>query len=319
VSSSGGGRPTQAPQGIAFMLGGVAAMISLDVTAKWLLQSYGLNQLVLLRCLFSVVLITWWALGRGGLAELATRRPGWHVLRSLLMAGSMFAFFHALRRIPLADVMTLAFAAPLVVTALSRPLLGEHVGPWRWAAVIIGFGGVLVVLRPGQGLGDPAALIALAGAGLYALLSLSARRLSVTESTASLSLYLFAVPLAIAVAGAGTGWIPPRPLDWLLFAACGSFGGLAFILMNAAYRRAPAALLVPFEYTGLIWAAGAGYWIWDEVPAATTWAGAVLIIASGLLILYRETATRRAQPQADFPLQDAVVVAAEQTPGAKRD
>jgi len=294
-------------RGIALMCAGVFSMLGLDISAKWLLADYGLSQLVLLRCSFSLLLILLYACTQLGPRTLQTRRPQWHALRSVVMAGSMFAFFYALPRMPLADVLILAFTAPLIVTALSWPVLGEAVGPWRWGAVLAGFIGVLVVLRPGAGLVDPAALIALAGAFLYALLSLSARRLSVTESTAALSLYLFPAPMLISVPFAIGDWIPPSPVDWLLFAACGLFGGMAFVLITGAFRHAPAALLVPFEYTGLVWAAGAGFLIWGEVPTVATWVGGAIIVASGLFILYRETRTHRAQPQADFPLQESVV------------
>lgn len=300
-------RAAESGRGIALMCLGVLCMVGLDICAKWLLQRYGIAQLVLLRCAFSAALIFWYGLVRSGRGALATRRPQWHLLRSLLMSGSMFAFFYALPRIPLADVLTYAFAAPLIVTALSRPLLGEHVGPWRWLAVLCGFAGVLVVLQPGAGLVDPAALFALAGAALYALLSLSARHLSETESTIALSLYLFPLPMLISAPFAARAWLEPTAVEWLLFAACGLFGGFAFVCMNAAFRRAPPALLVPFEYTGLVWAAAGGFLVWGEVPSARTWLGACIIIASGLAILYRERRIKRPEPQADFPLQESVV------------
>lgn len=298
---------TAAGRGIALMCAGVFAMLGLDVTAKWLLATYTLPQLVLLRCSFSLLLILLYSLYQAGPRVLQTRLPLWHAGRSLVMAGSMFAFFWALPRLPLADVLVLAFAAPLIVTALSQPVLGEAVGVRRWAAVLTGFLGVLVVLRPGTGLVEPAALMALAGAFLYALLSLSARRLSNTESPLTLSLYLFPAPTLISIPFALGNWLPPSWIDWLLFAACGVFGGLAFMLMTSAFRHAPAAMLVPFEYTGLVWAAGAGYLIWDEVPGWATWLGGAIICASGLFILYWETRIHRAQPQADFPLQESVV------------
>jgi len=274
------------------MCAAAASMVGLDVCAKFLLERYGISQLVLLRCAFSVLFILAFALRQGGGRVLATHRPGWHLLRTLLMAASMYAFFFALPRIPLATVLPIAFAAPIVVTALSRPLLGEAVGPWRWAAVLIGFSGVMVVLQPGRGMIDPAAWVALVGAMTYALLSLTARKLAGQESPLALSLYLFPAPLLIAAFGAWTNWLPPSPIDWLLFVAAGVFGGLAFLLMNAAFRHADAAVLVPFDYTGLIWAGAAGFLIWREVPDSNTFAGAAIIVASGLFILYRETRHR---------------------------
>jgi drug/metabolite transporter (DMT)-like permease len=293
--------------GIIFMCLGVISMVALDVTARWLMETFSLPQLVLLRSSFSAVLIFSFVAVRGQLASLRTARPGWQLFRSFLMAGSMFAFFHALRFIPLADVVIIAFAAPIIVTSLSRPLLGETVGVWRWTAVIVGFCGVLVVLRPGSDLMQPAALVALAGSVMYAGLSLTARKLSTTESTASLSLYAFGIPWLLAAAGSRGAWITPGPIDWMLFALCGLFGGLAIVFINAAYQRAAAAVVVPFEYTGLIWAAAAGFFIWDEVPELNDLFGAAIIISSGLVILFRETQIRRRpQPQLDFPLQEVV-------------
>lgn len=296
--------------GIVYMCLGVIAMVALDVTARWLMQTYSLPQLVFLRSVFSAIFIFVYVAARGQMASLRTRRPGWQFLRSVLMAGSMFAFFHALRFIPLADVVIIAFAAPIIVTSLSQPLLGEAVGAWRWSAVIIGFCGVLVVLRPGSGVMHPAALIAFGGAVMYALLSLTARKLSTTESTAALSLYAFVVPALIGAAVSAEIWLAPPLFDWLSFALCGLFGGLAIVFINAAYQRAAAAIIVPFEYTGLIWAAAAGFLIWDEIPQLNDLLGAAIIIASGLIILFRETRIQhRPQAQLDFPLQEVVGVA----------
>jgi len=293
--------------GITFMCLGVISMVALDVTARWLMETYSLPQLVLLRSTFSMLLIFGFVAVRGQMVSLRTARPGWQFFRSILMAGSMFAFFHALRVIPLANVIIIAFAAPIIVTSLSRPLLGETVGVWRWTAVIVGFLGVLVVLRPGSDLMEPAALIALAGSVMYAGLSLTARKLSTTESTASLSLYAFGIPWLLGAIGSRTVWITPAALDWAMFALCGLFGGLAIVFINAAYQRAAAAVVVPFEYTGLVWAAAAGFAIWDEVPKLNDMLGAAIIIASGLVILFRETRIRhRPQPQLDFPLQEVV-------------
>lgn len=296
--------------GIIYMCLGVVAMVALDVTARWLMQTYSLPQLVFLRSSFSAMLIFGYVALRGQLRSLSTRRPGWQFIRSMLMAGSMFAFFHALRFIPLADVVIIAFAAPIIVTSLSQPLLGETVGAWRWSAVIVGFCGVLIVLRPGSGMMHPAALIAFAGSVMYALLSLTARKLSSTESTASLSIYAFLVPLILGAAASPKGWITPDLTGWISFALCGLFGGLAIVFINAAYQRAAAAVIVPFEYTGLIWASAAGFVIWGEIPKLNDLFGAAIIIASGLVILFRETRIQhRPQAQLDFPLQEVVGVA----------
>jgi drug/metabolite transporter (DMT)-like permease len=292
---------------IAYMCTGALCMVALDVAVRTLLEEYALTQVILLRSVFAFVLIALLIVQRRRTAVLRTHRAGWHLFRSLLMTGSMFTFFYALKYIPLADVIVIAFAAPLIVTALSRPFLGEPVGPWRWAAVIVGFVGVLIVVRPGYAIVHPAAPVALVGAALYSGLALTARKLSQTESPWSLSLYSFIAPTLIAgVAGVGS-WEMPDLIGWVIFALSGTFGALAFLCVNAAYSRAPAAIVVPFEYTGLIWATGAGYLFWDEVPVLNTWLGAVIIVASGMLILFRETVARSMPDAAlDFPFQEAV-------------
>ncbi|MFW2405496.1 MAG: DMT family transporter [Gammaproteobacteria bacterium] len=296
-------------RGIAYMCLAVFFLVGLDVTARWLMQKYSLAQLIFVRSVISVALLIGFTAVRGQLADLRTRRIGWHVFRSLLMVGSMFSFFHALRFVPLADIVIYAFAAPLIVTALSRPILGEAVGPLRWAAVVAGFVGVLVVLRPGFGAAHPAAIYAVIGAAFYAGLALTARKLANTETTLSLSINLFAAPLVVAGVLCVPGWQWPDAFDWFMFAVCGVFGGLGIVLINAAYQRAPVAVIVPFEYTALIWAAAAGYVFWNEIPDIYAWCGAAIITSSGLFILYRET---RSPPlsdvaQSSFPLQEAAV------------
>jgi len=306
-----------AGKGITYMCVGVFFLVALDVAARWLLERYSLLQLVFLRSTFSAALILIIVVSRGQLAELRTRRFGWHVIRSVLMAGSMFSFFHALRFIPLADIMIFAFASPLLVTALSRPFLGEAVGPRRWAAVVVGFVGVLIVLRPGTGTVHPAAIYALIGVGFYAALGLTARKLSVTETTWSLSLYTFAVPWALAGFMGMGSWQAPGVVDWLMFATCGVFGGLGIVFVNAAYQRAPVAIIVPFEYTALVWAVAAGFIFWGEIPDRYAWLGAAVITVSGLYILYRETLAPPLPDAArpNFPLQEAVGAPPEEPGG----
>ncbi len=289
------------------MCAGAFCMVALDVSVRTLLEQYSLTQVVLLRSVFAAVLIMLMIVQRRQTAVLRTRRRAWHALRSLLMAGSQFTFFYALMFLPLADVLVIAFAAPLIITALSRPFLGESVGPWRWTAVLVGFFGVLIVMQPGVGIVHPAALIALVGAAFYSGLALTARKLSPTESPWSLSLYSFVAPILIAATFSLDRWVWPDPVGWFVFVLSGLFGGLAFLFVNAAYGRAPAAIIVPFEYTGLVWATGAGYIFWDEIPGLNTWMGAAIIVASGLFILFRETAVRpKRDASLDFPLQEAV-------------
>ncbi len=274
---------------VAWLLLGVAGGLGLDLCAKQLLVTYSLYQFVFLRSLVGLAIFLLLARQFGGVRSLATQRWKWHLLRTALACGTMFGFFYGLSRMPLVNALTLAFTAPLIVTALSPSFLGEHVGWRRWTAVLIGFSGVLLILRPGAGLLSMASIAVLIAAFCYACLALTARHLGKTESTFSLSVYVIVGPLltsgALSIDGA---WQVPDALGWLLFVLAGACSVIAWIGIIGGYRRASPSLLAPFEYTALIGGAIAGYLIWDEVPDRWVVAGALIIIASGLFVVYRE-------------------------------
>lgn len=274
---------------VGWLLLGVAGGLGLDLCAKELLLSYPLEQFVLLRSAAGLLLFLMLARQFGGFRSLSTQRWRWHLLRTLLASGAMFGFFYGLSRMPLVNALTLGFTAPLMVTALSMPLLGEYVGWRRWAAVVIGFGGVLVVLRPGAGFLSLASVAVLIAAFCYACLAITARHLGKTETSFALSVYVVVGPLLIAgLFSVNTDWVMPDPVGWLLFLAAGACSVIAWIGIIGGYRRASPAILAPFEYTALVGGALAGYLIWDEVPDRYVAAGALIIIASGLYVAYRE-------------------------------
>ena len=274
---------------IAYLLVGVAGGLGLSLCAKGLLAQYSLSQFVFLRSLIGLAIFLLLARQFGGVQSLLTRRWPWHLLRTLLAAGAMFGFFYGVARMPLVDALTLGFTAPLMVTAMSMPVLGEHVGWRRWTAVVIGFLGVLLVLRPGGGDLSLAAFAVLFGSLCYASLAITARKLASTESSFALSVYVITGPLIISAAMLGQGaWQAPDADGWLLFIAAGSCSVIAWIGIIGGYRRAAPALLAPFEYTALVGGAVAGYLIWDEIPDSWVIAGATTIIASGLFVAYRE-------------------------------
>jgi len=274
---------------ISFLLFGVAGGLALDLCAKGLLATYSLEQFVFLRSLIGLAIFV--LIGRqfGGARSLITSKWAWHLLRTLLATGAMFGFFYGLARMPLVDALTLGFTAPLMVTALSVPMLGEHVGWRRWVAVVTGFMGVLIILRPGGGDFTFAALAVLFAAFCYACLAITARMLSTTESSYALSIYVIAGPMLVSIALLSRGsWQAPDLDGWLLFTLAGASSVIAWIGIIGGYRRAAPALLAPFEYTALIGGAVAGYLIWDEVPDRWVVLGATVIIASGLFVVYRE-------------------------------
>ncbi len=273
---------------IAFLLFGVTGGLGLDICAKWLLADYSLQQFVFLRSIFGLLIFLSISRWYGGLGNLRTSRWLAHFLRTILASGAMFGFFYGLKSMPLVSALTLAFTAPLIVTALSVPLLGERVGWRRWLAVVAGFIGVLVVLRPGAGVLSAASLAVLVAAACYAGLAVSARKLSDTESTLSLAVYVMAGPLLISGFMLPGNFEPPTSSGWALFALAGFASACAWIGIIGGYRRASPSILAPFEYTALIGAAAADFWIWGEVPDRWVILGGTIIIASGLFIVHRE-------------------------------
>ena len=273
---------------IAFLLFGVAGGLGLDLCAKALLADYGLAQFVFLRSAFGLLIFLAMMRRFGGFDSLKTKVWPWHLLRTLLASGAMFGFFFGLARMPLINALTLGFTAPLMVTALSVPFLGEHVGWRRWTAVVFGFIGVLIILRPGAGLITPAALAIIAAAFCYACLAITARKLSTTETSFSLSVYVITGPLLFSGLLLPGDWSAPTTSGWMLFLLAGVCSSAAWVGIIGGYRRASPAMLAPFEYTALIGGAIAGYYIWHEVPDRWVVTGALVIIGSGLFVVYRE-------------------------------
>ncbi len=274
---------------MAFLALGVSAGLGLDLCAKAILVEYSLNQFVLLRSAIGLGMFLVLAPRLGGFGSLHTRRWGWHLVRTLLAAGSMYGFFFGLSEMPLVNVLTLAFTAPLMVTALSVPMLGEHVGWRRWTAVVIGFAGVLLMVRPGVEGFSMASLVVLFAGFCYALLAVTARKLADTESSYALSVYVILGPLLSAAAFAGgDNWTTPDVMGWVLFTAAGACSVLAWIGIVGAYRRAPPATLAPFEYTAIVAGTLAGFLIWNERPDRWVILGALVITSSGLFVAYRE-------------------------------
>ena len=276
--------------GIASMVAGVFCLATMDALAKFLGEGYPVMQLVFLRSAIALPLllaIAW--VSEGGFAGLRTRRPWVHVARSGLVALAIFTFYTALTYLPLAEVTAIAFAAPLIMTALSHPLLGERVGWRRWSAVLVGFLGVLIVVKPGTAAFQPAALIALAAAFFYALMLMTARKFAPSESAISLVVWSTAGAGLVAGALMPFAWTPVAAADGGWFLALGGLGAVTMLLLTRAFHLAPAAVVAPFDYTALIWALGYGWLIWGEVPAPTTWAGAAVIAGAGLYVTHRES------------------------------
>lgn len=280
--------------GIASMITGIAGMSVMDASAKWLGAGYPLAELVFFRNFFALAPILWIVWRAGGRATL---RPVWrlgHVMRAACGLTAIFCFFAGLRYLPLAEAVSIAFAAPLLVTALSVPILGEHVGVRRWGAVIVGFLGVLIMTRPGAAAFRFEALLILAAAFAYALVMLLTRRLARSDTTPAIMFYSTVISLAVSGLLLPFGWRTPVGMDLAVFVLMGGVGGAGMFFMTQAYRHAPAAVVAPFDYTALIWGTLIGWLVWRELPDPTVWLGVLVVIASGLYIFHRETRLRRA-------------------------
>ena len=293
-SAVAGHRDQSIGRGIACIIAAIFLLSICDAMAKWLGHAgYQAFQIVFFRYLFGllpVAVFVW----RSGPGSLRSRRPIAHALRACLMFGALASFFAGLRVLPLAEAVAVTFTAPLFVTALSGPLLREPVGPRRWAAVLVGFVGALVVLRPGTEAFRPESLLALCAALCFALAMIMTRWMARSETNVAV--------LAYSTLGAGIACLPFLSFVWRpveaahlwIFLALGILGGIGANFMISAYRQAPAAVIAPFDYTALIWTALLGWFLFQDKPDALVWLGAAIIVASGLYIMQRESAMRRA-------------------------
>jgi len=281
-------------RGILCVLIATACFAIMDSLVKWVAPRIPVMQIVFFRSLFAFVPITLLIIRNGGIATLRTNRLGGHARRSLCGVVSLAGFIYAFGHMPLADVVGIGFSAPLFITALSVPLLGERVGVRRWSAVLVGFVGVLIMVRPGSGVFDPAAAVALGATVLYALAMIFIRSLGRSESTGAIAFYYTLLCSVIGAAFLPFQWITPEPLDAVLLVVIGLIGGCGQLLITSAFRNAPAAVIAPFDYVSMLYVSLIGYAVWGDVPDHALLIGAVIVIASGLYILHRET--RRAVP-----------------------
>ncbi|MGY6634727.1 MAG: DMT family transporter [Alkalilacustris sp.] len=284
--------PTQTSRGIAAICAGVALLVVNDAIAKLLTDRYDPVQIIFLRNLIAVPMIAAGAVLLRGPAALRTRHPGLHAARGVLMLLGAYLYFSSLQFMPLAEATALIFSAPIFITALSVPLLGEAVGWRRWGAVLLGFVGVLVVVQPGGAGFQPAAFLPVAAAAFYALFMISARWIGPGEGMWTMMLYVVLFPMIYAAPFALALWAPVAPGDWGMFIAIAVLGSLGITLIGQAFRLAPAAVVAPFDYTALVWAALLGWLIWGDVLGVSTLAGALIIATSGVIIVLRER-TRR--------------------------
>ncbi len=284
-------------RGIALALLGTAVITLNDAAMKWVIADHPIGEAIFVRSLFAILPIA-----------ILLRRDtgGWTVLRwtrlrdvllcAGILVGIMFLFIFSLSRLPLATATIIIYAGPLFVTALAPFVLAERVGWRRWSAVVLGFIGVLIILRPGGADFSWLLLVPLAVALLIALRDLVLRRVLARESAASILAFSSLAVMLCALPTALLGWTPLGGLDLLLLALAGLGFSLGIFCLTECLRYADASLLAPLKYSGVIWAILLGYLLWAEVPGFEVLAGAALIVASGLFILRRERRLEEAAP-----------------------
>jgi drug/metabolite transporter (DMT)-like permease len=272
--------------GIGLMLAAVSMFSFGDALGKFIVATYSVGQLMLLRASSSLTLLAP-SVWRHRAQFRQIERPWLQFLRVLLSTLEIAAFFLAAAYLPLADVVTYYQATPIFVTALSAVLLREHVGWRRWSAILIGFCGVVIALQPSAQSVSWPAIIALAGSMAFAATLLITRLLRTTPDIV-LSTAQFAGTLVFGIVVAPFGWITPTPASLGFFIASGAISVAALFCVNRSLKLAPASTVVPYQYSMILWAVMFGYVVFGDVPSRATIAGAAMIIGAGLYIFLRE-------------------------------
>ena len=299
--------------GAFWALGATLCFSTNDVLVKFLSGDYPLYQLMSVRALTGMIFILAVIVPlTGTLAMLRTNRLAIHILRGLCVVFANFFFFLGLAALPLADAVAIFFISPMLISIASVVFLKEHVGPRRWAAIITGLIGVLIVLRPGTSAFQTASLFPLMAACGYATLHILTRKIGNTENATAMTFYIQATFFVVAcTAGLALGhgkfntfdhpsaqflltaWIWPAPFDFALMMILGITSSTGGYMISEAYRRSEAALVAPFEYGAMPLAVFWGLFLFDEWPDILAWAGIALIMIAGLTLIWREAVARR--------------------------
>ena len=263
--------------------------MSSDTVSKWLTQDYPVGEIIFVRSFFIYVPIM--AVLYFRRESLTLRASNWrmHALRSGLFVASTFIILNSVKLLPLADVIAFLHSAPLIIAALSVPLLGERVGWHRWAAVMAGFVGVLIMARPTPEAFQVAALVPLAGAVATSLRDIVTRRMSATEPSSAILAWSTAGLILAAACTLPFAWKTPDAAGLALMALSGVLTGIAHFLMIEAYRLAQAAVVAPFKYTSIPWGVLFGWLVWGDLPDLWILTGGAIVVGAGLYLLHRET------------------------------
>ena len=297
--------------GIGFLLLASTVFPLQDVIIKSLSDQYAVHQIVFLRGAFALPLVALIAHFDGGIFPLRLGSFWLQILRATAAFISYLMYYMALAAIGLAETAAITFSTPIFVTILAMIFLGEKIGAFRWFAVALGLAGVVVIVKPGASVFEPAAVLALGAAISYATSIIVTRKIGKTASGGSMTLFsvaLFVVYGAVlglifsniqnpsphpSIAFLYRAWVWPESVHWLAFIGLGVISAIGFFSLSQAYRLAEASVVTPFEYTYLPWSVLWGYVFFASLPGMSTWIGLVLIVGAGLLIVFREAVRGR--------------------------
>lgn len=264
-----------------------------DAATKWLGAGYPAGQIICFRAVFSLIPIGIMISLHGGMASLRIVDRRGQIWRAFYFALGTSLIAISMIVLPIADAAAILYAGPLIITALAVPMLKEQVGWRRWTAIAVGFGGIIIMLRPTPGAIQWLGLLPLAAAFCSSMRDIYARKLNATDTANSMMFWSAIATVLVAGISLLFAWTTPTLIDWLLMAVAGLFIGIGHYCMIEAYRYSEAAVVAPFKYSGILWAVIFGYFVWGDIPDAFIITGGAIVIASGLYILHRETQRKR--------------------------
>ena len=291
--------------GIALKVAATFVFMLMAAIARHLGDAIPVGQVVFFRSAFAFVPIVAYMAAAGlGIGALATKQPVSHARRAFTGVVAMFTYFSALMYLPLADVTAISFASPLMVVVFAAVLLGETVRLYRWSAVAVGFVGVLIMVSPhlGQGFGQGSAgigvALAVANTVFVACTMIFIRLMSGTETALAITFYFQLTCTLVSALTLPFAWVTPSLMQLVFLVALGVLGGIGQLFMTNGYRFAQASTLANFDYVAMVWAILFGWLFFGELPAAAVYVGAVIVIGSGLFIVWRERQLGLQRPDA---------------------
>lgn len=279
-------------KGVGYMMVSIVAFTLMNALAKLALEHYPFGQLVFLRSGIALLPLLGILAWQGNWAVLRQGPAGTLFWLSALVVGSMLAGFWSYHLLPFADATFYSFIGPLIITALSAPMLGERIGRRRWAAVLLGFGGVVLITPPGQGLLGMGVLVALLSATLYSVGMVLTRRSSSLVHPTAVVFYFTLLATVVGALWLPWGWMWPDAWGWAVMGGAGLAGCVGQYAQTQAFRMAPPSICGALSYSRIVLAVIIGYLVWWEVPTAITLLGSAIVVACGLYLIFHESRSR---------------------------